>query len=363
MVFIEQVILKYLIVIYRAWTWNVKRQFYPPLLHPDDITFLKDVYASLRPTEKPSMNPSDSPSLEPSLEPSLNPSAIPSLKPSSDPTLEPSLKPTLERSSNPSIIPSLEPSLIPSSDPSSQPSLEPTLEPSSMPSVMSSSKPTLNQSAEPSLKPTSGPSSQPSLEPTLEPSGIPSPNSTIKPSSQPSLEPSVVPIAKPTLEPSSQPSVEPSIKPTSNPSVMPSTCEEDPFSEFVLKIILNDDNTVKKIKKSTCDHLSGKSSNGIKKICRRSVAHDGVGSASEMCPITCSICVAKPSCEDSRSDKFVEKLVIKGGEVKKFKTNVCSSLESKKPSVVARICRKSVSHDGVGSASEVCPVSCKSCKE
>jgi len=51
-----------------AWTWNVKRSFYPTKLHEDDIALLKDIYAGVAQTTRvPSASPSDPiPSASPS---------------------------------------------------------------------------------------------------------------------------------------------------------------------------------------------------------------------------------------------------------------------------------------------------------
>lgn len=49
-----------------AWTWNVKRSFYPTKLHEDDVSLLKIIYAGLPDspsTAAPSSSPSSSPSI------------------------------------------------------------------------------------------------------------------------------------------------------------------------------------------------------------------------------------------------------------------------------------------------------------
>ena len=67
-----------------AFTWNVKRSFYPTKLHEDDVALLKTIYAGL-PDPPQSTN---APSSFPSSSPSSSSSSIPSSSPSSSPSLQ-----------------------------------------------------------------------------------------------------------------------------------------------------------------------------------------------------------------------------------------------------------------------------------
>ena len=72
-----------------AFTWNVKRQFYPTKLHEDDIALLKIIYAGLPNFPPPSStSPSSIPSITaaPSVEQDGTPSASPSIFPSKSPS-------------------------------------------------------------------------------------------------------------------------------------------------------------------------------------------------------------------------------------------------------------------------------------
>merc|ERR1712066_417811 len=130
------------------------------------------------------------------------------------------------------------------------------------------------------------------------------------------------------------------------------------MGEFVQSLKIKN-GVVKKFVKSACQNLNKKKPAFISKICLNSVGYDGIGSAKEVCPVTCNICVPPTptltpaespaptetfECEESASEEFVEQLKVKKGVVKKFVKGTCGTLTSKKASLITKICNKSVSH-------------------
>jgi hypothetical protein len=75
-----------------AFTWNVKRQFYPTKLHEDDIALLKIIYAGLPDSPPSTTSPSSSPSI--SLSPSAQQDGTPSVSPDGTPSASPSFFPS-----------------------------------------------------------------------------------------------------------------------------------------------------------------------------------------------------------------------------------------------------------------------------
>merc|ERR1711935_290325 len=69
-----------------AWTWNVKRSFYPYILHPEDVALLQQIYAGI---------PTESPTLSPTTTPTATPIAAPTTAPTSRPTAAPTAAPNV----------------------------------------------------------------------------------------------------------------------------------------------------------------------------------------------------------------------------------------------------------------------------
>jgi len=260
---------------------------------------------------------------------------------------------------SPTESPTLSPTISPTKSPTSLPTTSPTKSPTSLPTI----SPTKLLTSSPTSSPTALSTSSPTISPTKSPTSPPTESPTSSPTESPTLSPTISPTKSPTSLPTTSPtkSSPSSRSPTVAPSFSP-LCEEKSDDEFLAEIGSNP-------KVRTCKWLSTRSKTNQEKICQRKNELNGYKKPADVCKFTCGIrcpTTIMPSlsptkaCEEKFKGMFAYKLTTSGQQ-----SRPCSfliHLKKEKVKKVKKLCASGLSFENFGSAADICPNTCESCR-